>query len=118
MKRIVDLGEDKIATSIIVATELRFGAAKKGSAALSERVDVLLSRFRVLPLETDADEIYGSIRADLESRGTPIGGNDLLIAAHALSLDRKSSQDEQWVLVTANVREFERVDGLAIENWL
>lgn len=114
MQRIEAIGEVHIATSIIVAAELRFGAVKKGSVPLSERVEALLSRFNVLPFEPDADEVYGLIRADLESKGTPIGGNDLLIAAHAKSL----SQKDDWVLVTANEREFNRVEGLSVENWL
>lgn len=114
MQHIVGVGEAHIATSIIVAAELRFGAAKKGSPALSERIEALLSRFTVLPLEANADEIYGTIRTDLEAKGTPIGANDLLIAAHTKYLAQKGD----WVLVTANTKEFERVDGLIIENWL
>lgn len=114
MQRIEAIGEEHIATSIIVAAELRFGAAKKGSPALTERVEALLSRFNVLPFQPNTDEVYGAIRADLESKGTPIGANDLLIAAHAKYLDQK----DDWVLVTANEREFQRVDGLTVENWL
>lgn len=97
-------------TSIIVAAELRFGAAKKGSAALSERVSEALAGLRVLPLDGDADVRYGSLRAALESSGRVIGANDMLIAAHALSLDA--------VLVTDNIGEFARVKGLRCENWL
>ena len=61
-------------------------------------------------LEEPADQPYGELRADLEKRGTTIGPNDMLIAAHALMLD--------CVVVTANVREFSRVHGLRVENWL
>lgn len=99
-----------LCTSIIVAAELRFGAAKKGSAALSERVSEALAGLRVLPLDGDADVRYGSLRAALESSGRVIGANDMLIAAHALSLDA--------VLVTDNIEEFARVKGLRCENWL
>jgi tRNA(fMet)-specific endonuclease VapC len=64
----------------------------------------------VIPLEPPADVRYGEVRAALEAAGTPIGGNDLLIAAQALALD--------LVLVTNNEREFARVGGLKLENWL
>lgn len=104
------VGEDAICTSIVVAAELRYGAAKKASAKLSRRVDDLLSDVAVLPFDLPADTEYGRLRAELEAAGHPIGGNDLLIAAHALALDT--------TLVTANMREFQRVRGLVVENWL
>ena len=104
------VGEDAICTSIVVAAELRYGAAKKASAKLSQRVEVLLADVAVLPLELPADTEYGDIRAELEMAGHPIGGNDLLIAAHARTLG--------LTLVTANVREFQRVPDLVVENWL
>lgn len=101
---------DLVATSIVVAAELRYGAAKSGSAILTGRVDQLLEAIEVLPLEPKADLHYGRIRMQLERSGTPIGGNDLLIAAQVLAIDA--------VLVTDNVREFKRVKGLRVENWL
>ncbi len=104
------VGEDAICTSIVVAAELRYGAAKKASAKLSQRVEALLADVAVLPLELPADTEYGDIRAELEMAGHPIGGNDLLIAAHARTLG--------LTLVTANVREFQRVPDLVVENWL
>lgn len=108
--RIADVGEDKIATSIIVASELRYGAAKKGSVRLTRQLEAVLGAMLVLPFEAPADERYGELRVALEKAGKPIGANDLLIAAHALALD--------LVLVTANAREFKRVRGLKVENWL
>jgi tRNA(fMet)-specific endonuclease VapC len=108
--RIADVGEDSICTSIIVAAELRYGAAKSGSKPLSERIDLLLSAMEILPLEPPADQRYAEVRHHLATQGTPIGPNDLLIAAHALAAD--------LMLVTANTREFERVPSLRIENWL
>jgi len=108
--RIAAEGEDTICTSIIVAAELRFGAAKSGSSKLASQVDLILSALEILPLETPADRQYGNIRHHLAGQGTPIGPNDLLIAAHALSLD--------LTLVTANSREFSRVPGLKADNWL
>jgi tRNA(fMet)-specific endonuclease VapC len=108
--RIAEVGEDSICTSIIVAAELRYGAAKSGSMQLSERIGLLLSALEILPLEPPADRHYGEIRSHLARQGTPIGPNDLLIAAHALTAD--------LALVTANTREFERVPSLRVENWL
>lgn len=104
-------GNDKYCcTSIIVACELRYGAAKKQSPSLSFNVEQVLSSLPVLPLEDEVDRIYADIRIDLERRGLPIGHNDLLIAAHAVSLG--------LTVVTANEREFSRVEQLIVENWL
>ena len=64
----------------------------------------------ILPLQQPADQCYAELRVALERSGTPIGPNDMLIAAHALALN--------LILVTANTCEFERVPGLTIENWL
>jgi tRNA(fMet)-specific endonuclease VapC len=108
--RIAEVGEDSICTSIIVASELRYGGEKSGSKELSERVDLLLSALEILPLEPPADRRHAKIRNQLTRKGTPIGPNDLLIAAHALAAD--------LTLVTANTREFERVPSLRVENWL
>lgn len=109
-RRFAVVGEPVVCTSIVVACELRFGAAKKGSSELATRVDDLLASFKVLPLDREADRHYAEIRAHLTRNGRPIGSNDLLIAAHTLALD--------LTLVTANVDEFVRVPGLSIENWL
>jgi len=79
--------ETVVCTSIIVACELRYGAAKKGSSVLSGRVEEFLAAIEVLPLEEDADRYYATIRRDLTRAGRLIGPNDLLIAAHALALD-------------------------------
>ena len=101
---------DSLATSIVVAAELRYGAAKSGSSILAARVNQLLNAIEILPLEPNTDVHYGRIRSELEKAGTPIGGNDLLIAAQALAINA--------VLVTDNVREFKRVVGLHVQNWL
>lgn len=107
---IARVGESSVCCSIVVAAELRFGAEKSGSKTLRERVEGVLSAIDVIALEMPADSAYGTLRASLESRGESIGPNDLLIAAHALA--------EGAILVTANEREFRRVDGLGVENWL
>jgi len=109
-KRLAVVGEATVCTSIVVACELRFGAKKKGSSRLEERVDEVLASMEVLPLDKESDRHYAEIRTHLSRKGRPIGSNDLLIAAHTLALD--------LVLVTDNVEEFARVPGLAIENWL
>lgn len=101
---------DAVCVSVIVAAELRYGCAKKGSPRLLRRVEEFLSEVPVLAFDVPADGEYGSIRAELEAAGRPIGSNDLLIAAHAHALGA--------TLVTANVGEFRRIRGLAVENWL
>ena len=101
---------DSVCVSVVVAAELRYGCAKKASPSLLRRVGEFLSEVPVLPFDVPADSAYGAIRAGLEAAGHPIGSNDLLIAAHARSLDA--------TLVTANTREFQRVPGLNLENWM
>lgn len=109
-RRIEEVGPRDICTSIVVAAELRYGCAKKGSARLLEKVEGVLGTIPVLPLDVPVDTGYGVIRAELEMAGQIIGLNDLLIAAHAQALD--------LTLVTDNTREFSRVRGLDVENWL
>lgn len=109
-QRIREIGEARICTSIIVAAELRYGAAKKDSPRLTGQLEAVLGALEVLPFEAPADAVYGMLRARLEQVGRPIGGNDLLIAAQAVALGR--------TIVTDNEREFARIDGLPSENWL
>lgn len=99
-----------ICISVIVAAELRYGCAKKGSPRLLRRVEEFLKEVPVLPFDVPADSAYGDMRAELEAVGRPIGSNDLLIAAHAKTLGA--------TVVTANVGEFRRILGLNVENWL
>ncbi len=100
----------RLTTSIVAASEMRYGGIKKGSAILAERAGQMLEPVEILPLQAGADTHYGELRADLERRGELIGANDMLLAAHALALNA--------VLVTDNTREFERVNGLRLENWI
>lgn len=109
-RRVEQVGQKEIFTSIIVAAELRYGCAKKGSSKLLERVQGLLETIPVLSLDMPSDAQYGLIRAELEAAGQPIGMNDLLIASHALALG--------LTLVTDKTSEFSRVRGLKVENWL
>jgi tRNA(fMet)-specific endonuclease VapC len=108
--RIAALGGDGICISIITAAELRYGCAKKGSARLLAQVDAILGSLEILPFDVPADAAYAGIRAGLEAAGKPIGPNDLLIAAHARAAGA--------TLVTANIGEFERVQGVCVGNWL
>jgi tRNA(fMet)-specific endonuclease VapC len=107
---IARLGERSVCTSIVVAAELRFGAAKSGSKRLPRQLDAILAALEILPLEEPADRHYATLRRQLETRGMPIGPNDLLIAAQAVA--------GEYTLVTANEREFSRVPGLKVINWL
>jgi tRNA(fMet)-specific endonuclease VapC len=104
------IGSENVALSIIVAAELRFGAAKRRSARLTQRIEEFLTAVDVVAFERPADAFYGDLRAHLESTGQVIGTNDMLIAAHALALGR--------TLVTDNTIEFARVPALSVENWL
>lgn len=109
-ERIREVGEAQVCTSVIVAAELRYGAAKNGSTRLSAQLDTILRSIEVLPFETPADSVYGLLRTRLERAGRMTGGNDLLIAAQAVALGH--------AVVTANEREFRRIDELPVENWL
>ena len=108
--RLGRIGNEQIYTSIVVAAELRYGAIRRNSRRLTEQLEIVLSGIEILPLDFPADVRYGELRTRLEESGQTIGPNDLFIAAHALALDH--------TLVTDNEREFSRVPGLKIENWL
>lgn len=108
-EHIARIGEGEICTSIIVAAEVRYGIAKGGSGRLARQVERVFGGLLVLPFEEPADVVYAALRARLEREGRPLGGNDLLIAAHALSLGH--------TLVTAD-RSFDRIAELPRENWL
>lgn len=104
-------GADELVMSAVTYGELRFGAEKsqareRALAALGEMTRLI----RVAPLPVQAGEHYGRIRAALQRSGQPIGNNDLWIAAHACA--------EGWTVVTNNEREFVRVEGLSVENWV
>jgi tRNA(fMet)-specific endonuclease VapC len=102
------LGE--IGISSVVAAELAYGVAKSGSARNRSALEMFLAPLEVLPFDDRAVWAYGDLRAELEGLGQPIGAMDTMIAAHALAVDA--------VLVTNNTREFSRVSGLRLENWV
>jgi tRNA(fMet)-specific endonuclease VapC len=94
----------------VVAAELAFGVAKSNSARNRQALEMFLAPITILPFGAEASWVYGDLRADLERRGTSIGSLDTMIAAHALSL--------QAMLVTNNIREFSKVPGLQLDNWV
>ena len=102
--------QSRLCTSVIVLCELRFGLAKNNSKKLANQLTRVMSAIPVRPLDHNMVSHYTRVRNFLEQSGKIIGANDLLIAAHALSLDA--------VLVTDNEKEFSRVPGLRVENWL
>ncbi len=99
----------QVGTSVIVDCELRFGLAKNPSARLLDAYRVTMAAIHVFDLDRTVSQRYANLRQYLEGQGTPIGPNDMLIAAHALALD--------CTLVTDNEEEFRRVPGLRVENW-
>ncbi len=100
-----------IGISVITLAELQFGVAKSQAQKKNQdALDEFLLPLEVLPFSEGATRAYGQIRAALERQGKPIGANDLLIAAHALSLEA--------LLVTNDTREFERIRDLQLANWV
>ena len=111
LRRLSGRSFGEICISAITVSELRYGVAK--SARRSENaatLDEFLSRFELLDYPVDAAATYGRTRTGLERAGTPIGNNDLLIAAHALAIGAR--------VATSNASEFERVTGLKVLDWL
>ncbi|PWR17942.1 type II toxin-antitoxin system VapC family toxin [Zavarzinia aquatilis] len=109
-RRIAEVGPESLCVSIVTAAELCYGCARKGSPRLQAQIEAILGALQIVALDVPADAEYGNVRASQEAAGTPIGPNDLFIAAHALALGA--------VLVTANTGEFTRVGALRVENWL
>lgn len=105
------LDVQNIKLSVICLGEIEFGLSLNPVGELKlARIQVMLEDIEVLQFEPQVARTYGHIRADLQKRGQPIGSNDYWIAAHAMSLGA--------TLVTNNVREFKRIKGLKVENWL
>ena len=111
LTRLKEAWEDGVALSSVTLAELEFGVCHSANPAKNEEALLrFLLPFTVLPFGEEAAAVYGHIRHELQSKGTPIGPMDMLIAAHAKS--------EGLILVTHNVREFSRVPGLSVENWV
>lgn len=111
IKKFLSMEPEDICISSITYAELVYGV-EKSQAREKNRIALmlLLSEIEILPYDDLAAQTYGVIRTDLERKGTPIGPMDLLIAAHAKS--------KRLTIVTNNVREFARVEGLAVEDWV
>lgn len=108
--RIQSSAPDDLGLSSVVVGELRYGADRSAHQRTNHsRIDTLVAEIECLDFDLQAAAAYGRVRASLEAAGRPIGPNDMLIAAHALS--------RRLVLVTDNVGEFRRVKGLRVENW-
>lgn len=110
LMRLQTFPSSDIALSSVTAAELASGVARSASKRNREALTTFIASFQVISFDLDAAFIYGDLRAELQRRGTPIGPMDMLIAAHALALE--------VTLVTNNGREFQRVPGLHIENWI
>ena len=109
-RRLSNTAGEVVALSVVTAFELEIGALRAQGRGYSEAVRKFLGAFSVLPLENSARDAYGRLRTSLERQGERIGAHDMLIAAHAIALGA--------TLVTNNEREFRRVKGLRIENWV
>lgn len=111
LRRLTSLEAGEAGISAVTLAELRFGVAKSAERERNARaLDEFLLPLEVADLDEAAADSYGAVRASLEASRTPIGPLDTLIGAHALSLGS--------VLVTHNLREFRRIRGLAVEDWL
>ena len=110
LKRFMTYMPEDMCVSAITMAELEFGACNSSNPDQNRlALTAFLARFAILPFDVNAAREYGVIRADLTRKGALIGANDLLIAAHAKSLG--------LTLITNNTREFDRVEGLRVENW-
>ena len=105
------LSVGSVAMSLVTYGELEFGALRSNNAKKALAIlDELAAYIPVLPMPIDTAKEYADIRANLSAKGVPIGNNDLWIAAHTRVLGH--------TLVTNNLREFERVENLKLENWV
>jgi tRNA(fMet)-specific endonuclease VapC len=110
VERIQACSPDDLRLCVVVVAELRYGADRSSRRRSNHaRIDALIEEIETLDFDPPAAAMYGRVRSRLEAGGTPIGPNDMLIAAHALS--------RSLTVVTDNVAEFKRVKGLKLENW-
>ncbi|NBW51569.1 MAG: type II toxin-antitoxin system VapC family toxin [Betaproteobacteria bacterium] len=110
LQRLIQAGRESLAISTVTVAELAFGVAKSTRPETRAKLENFLSKFPILDWDQDAAWIYGNVRKTLEAKGQRIGERDLLLASQALALDA--------TMVTNNTREFERVEGLKLENWV
>lgn len=109
LKNLNDHNQDKISITSITYAELLFGAEKKGSKKIMDKIEAIISKVDMVFFDQNAALEYSKIRFELEKNGTSIGNMDMLIASCTLS--------EEAVLVTNNDKHFSNIKGLKIENW-
>jgi tRNA(fMet)-specific endonuclease VapC len=110
LRRLIQAGRESLAISAVTVAELAFGIAKSTRPESRSKLENFLSNFPILDWNEDAAWVYGPVRKELEARGQRIGERDLLLACQALARNA--------TMVTNNTREFERIDGLKLENWV
>ena len=110
LQRVIQAGRESLAISTVTVAELAFGVAKSTRPDSRAKLENFLSKFPIVDWDQEAAWIYGNVRKALEAKGQRIGERDLLLACQALALDA--------TMVTNNTREFERVEGLKLENWV
>ena len=110
LQRLIQAGRDSLAISTVTVAELAFGVVKSARADSRAKLENFLLKFPLLDWDQDAAWVYGDVRKSLQAKGQRIGERDLLLACQALALDA--------TMVTNNIREFEQVDGLRLENWV
>jgi tRNA(fMet)-specific endonuclease VapC len=108
-RRLRTIPADSAALSVVTEMEIRYGLAKNPALKIAPLVEAFLQGITILPLTSEAARHYATVRALLDTRGTPIGPLDLMIASHALALGA--------TLITTDVSEFRRVPGLRCEDW-
>jgi tRNA(fMet)-specific endonuclease VapC len=110
LQRLIQVGPESLVISTVTVAELAFGIEKSKRSGVRAKLENFLSKFPIQDWSQDAAWVYGRVRKSLEAKGQRIGERDLLLACQALALDA--------TMVTNNTREFERVDGLKLENWV
>ena len=110
LQRVIQVGRESLAISSVTVAELAFGVAKSTRPDSRAKLENFLSKFPILDWDQDAAWVYGNVRKTQEAKGQRIGERDLLLACQAIALDA--------TMVTNNTREFERIEGLKLENWV
>jgi tRNA(fMet)-specific endonuclease VapC len=110
LQRVIQAGRESLAISTVTVAELAVGVAKSTRPDSRPKLENFLSKFPILDWGQDAAWVYGNVRKTLEAKGQRVGERDLLLACQALALNA--------TMVTNNTREFERIEGLKLENWV
>ena len=111
LKRLFNAHIGQLSISAVTWGELIYGAEKSSNIENNiDQIEGFAARLEILPFDNDEAKQFGQVKAELEHKGKPIGPYDMMIAGHARS--------QGLILITNNVREFKRVDGLRVENWV